>query len=232
MNELNDIESKIITTEDPVEYDIDGLIQCQIRTEIGLTFARCLRSILRQDPDTVLVGEIRDLETAEIAVQAALTGHLVFSTLHTNDAPSTVARLMDLGLESFLITATIEGIVGQRLVRKICDNCKAPFFPTEEMLMELDLRPDDVAGREFLLWDRVRLLSQYGLQGVGWGFLRLWTLDDELREAIMKRSSTNILRDIASRKGMESLRSAGLAAIFDGLTTIEEVVKETVVEEV
>ena len=149
LSELNTIESKLITTEDPVEYDIDGIIQVQIRADIGLTFARCLRSILRQDPDIVLVGEVRDLETAQIAVQASLTGHLVFSTLHTNDAPSSVARLLDLGLEPFLITATMEGIVGQRLVRKVCNNCRTTFQPTEEALMELELTPDKVTDKQF-----------------------------------------------------------------------------------
>ncbi|HOF18683.1 MAG TPA: ATPase, T2SS/T4P/T4SS family, partial [Phycisphaerae bacterium] len=149
LNELNDVTVKILTAEDPVEYDIDGLIQTQINEDIGLTFARCLRSFLRQDPDIVMVGEIRDLETAEISVQASLTGHLVFTTLHTNDAPSSIARLLDLGMEPFLITATLEGIVAQRLVRLICPRCKEPFQPTEEMLMELNLTPDDVRGRSF-----------------------------------------------------------------------------------
>lgn len=230
LNELNDIETKIITTEDPVEYDIDGLVQCQIRTEIGLTFARCLRSILRQDPDTVLVGEIRDLETGKIAIEAALTGHLVFSTLHTNDAPSTIARLMDLGLEPFLLTATIEGIVGQRLVRKICENCKTPFDPTEELLMELELTPEDTANREFYYGSGCDYCHKTGYRG-RMGLYEIMTLDDELREAIMKHASTNVLREIATRRGMDTLRDAGTTAIYEGLTTIEEVVKETVVDD-
>src|SRR5205823_4419172 len=149
LRELNDVSSKLITAEDPVEYDIDGIIQCQIKPDIELTFARILRSMLRQDPDTVLIGEIRDRETAEIAVQASLTGHLVFSTLHTNDAPSAVARLLDLGLEPFLVTATLEGIIAQRLVRKICSNCKTEYTPAEEQLMELELRTEDVKGKTF-----------------------------------------------------------------------------------
>src|SRR5204862_183567 len=149
LRELNDPSSKLITAEEPVEYDIDGIVQCQIKPEIELTFGRILRSMLRQDPDTILVGEIRDKETAEIAVQASLTGHLVFSTLHTNDAPSAIARLLDLGLEPFLVTATLEGIVAQRLCRKICLNCKDEYTPSEEQLMELELRPDDVVGRKF-----------------------------------------------------------------------------------
>ena len=144
---LNTIDTKIITTENPVEYDIDGLIQVQIRPEIGLTFARCLRSILRQDPDICMVGEVRDLETAEISIQASLTGHLVFTTLHTNDAPSTIARLLDLGLETFLVTATMEGIVAQRLVRKICNHCKTGYTPSDEQLMELELTHEDIKGK-------------------------------------------------------------------------------------
>ena len=147
--ERNTVEVKILTAEDPVEYDIDGLCQVQINTDVGLTFAKALRSFLRQDPDVILVGEIRDLETAQIAVQASLTGHLVFSTLHTNDAPSSIVRLIDLGLESFLVTATLEAIVAQRLVRTVCSNCKEQYAPTEEQLMELDLRPQDVEGRLF-----------------------------------------------------------------------------------
>ncbi|MCH7873298.1 MAG: Flp pilus assembly complex ATPase component TadA, partial [Planctomycetes bacterium] len=149
LNELNTPGVKILTSEDPVEYDIDGLVQCQIKPDIGLTFARCLRSFLRQDPDIILVGEIRDLETAQISVQASLTGHLVFTTLHTNDAPSSIARLLDLGLEPFLVTATLEAIVAQRLVRRICDNCKEEYKPTVEQLMEIELRPDDVEERIF-----------------------------------------------------------------------------------
>ena len=149
LNELNVISDKIITTEDPVEYDIDGIIQVPINSEIGVTFASALRAILRQDPDKILVGEIRDLETAQIAVQASLTGHIVFSTLHTNDAPSTITRLRDMGLEPFLITATLEGVLAQRLVRKICEDCRTEFEPSAEMLMELNLRPEDVKGKKF-----------------------------------------------------------------------------------
>ena len=165
LKELNDIGTKIITTENPVEYDIDGLTQVQILPEIGLTFAKCLRSILRQDPDIVMVGEIRDLETAEIAIQASLTGHLVFTTLHTNDAPSTIARLVDLGLETFLITASIEGILAQRLVRKICMNCKAEHTPSEEQLMEIGLLPEDVAGKKFYYGKGCEYCNRTGYSG-------------------------------------------------------------------
>jgi type IV pilus assembly protein PilB len=227
--ELNDIATKILTSEDPVEYDIDGIIQVQINPDIGLTFARCLRSFLRQDPDIILVGEIRDLETAEISVQSALTGHLVFSTLHTNDAPSAIARLLDLGLEPFLITATLEGIVAQRLVRTICSRCKEQFTPTEEMLLELSLTPEQVAGRTFFRGAGCEYCRGTGYSGRQ-GIYELMILDDELRELIMKRSSTNVLREAARKRGMRTLRESGLLAIYDGTTTIEEVVSQTIVE--
>ncbi|MBI9017387.1 MAG: Flp pilus assembly complex ATPase component TadA [Phycisphaerae bacterium] len=230
LSELNSIDAKIITTEDPVEYDIDGLIQCQIRTEIGLTFAACLRSILRQDPDIVLVGETRDLETAQIAVQASLTGHLVFTTLHTNDAPGTVARLLDLGVEPFLITATMEGILGQRLVRKICNNCRTAFEPTEEVLMELNLLPEDTQGRQFYYGKGCDYCNNTGYKG-RMGLYEIMTVDDQLREAIMQRASTNELRELALKNGMTTMRDGGIAAIYDGQTTIEEVVKETMLDD-
>ena len=230
LKELNTIDVKILTSEDPVEYDIDGLVQVLINPDIGLTFARCLRSFLRQDPDIILVGEIRDLETAQISVQASLTGHLVFSTLHTNDAPSAIARLLDLGLEPFLITATLEAIVGQRLVRRICDNCKAEFEPSEEMLMELNLRPDDVAGHRFHYGRGCDFCNSTGYRG-RFGIYEIMAFDDDLREMVMKNASTSVLREEARRRGMRTLRESGLLAIYDGITTIEEVVKETIVEE-
>lgn len=230
LSELNTVDRKLITTEDPVEYDIDGIIQCQIRSEIGLTFSRCLRSILRQDPDIVLVGEIRDLETAKIAVEASLTGHLVFSTLHTNDAPSSIARLLDLGLEPFLISATLEGIVAQRLVRKICENCKAEYEPTEEILMELQLTPEDVVGRQFHYGRGCDYCNNTGYRG-RMGIYEMMVLDDEMREQIIKRSSTGVLREMALKKGLRPLRDTGLMSIYDGITSIEEVVRETMVAE-
>jgi type IV pilus assembly protein PilB len=230
LRELNDPSSKLITAEDPVEYDIDGIIQCQIRPEIELTFGRILRSMLRQDPDTILVGEIRDKETAEIAVQASLTGHLVFSTLHTNDAPSAVARLLDLGLEPFLVTATLEGIVAQRLVRKICNNCKAEYTPSEQQLMELELRPDDVAGRKFFYGKGCENCNNTGYRG-RMGIYEIMLLDDDMRDMIIKHASTQVLRGEARKRGMRTLRQSGLMAIYDGVTTIEEVVRETIMEE-
>jgi type IV pilus assembly protein PilB len=229
MNELNTVETKLITTEDPVEYDIDGLIQVQMKPDIGLTFARCLRSILRQDPDIILVGEIRDLETAEIAAQASLTGHVVFTTLHTNDAPSSIARLLDLGVEPFLVTATIEGIVAQRLVRKICEKCKTPFEPTEGQLSELSLTPDDIKGKKFYYGRGCNKCNNTGYRGRT-GIFEIMTFNDEIRDLIMNHASTNVLRAAGQKAGMRLLRDNGLATLYDGITTIDEIVKETATE--
>ncbi|MAE62509.1 MAG: pilus assembly protein PilB [Planctomycetaceae bacterium] len=230
LSELNDIETKILTAEDPVEYDIDGLVQCQVNEEVGMTFARALRSFLRQDPDKILVGEVRDLETAEIAVQAALTGHLVLSTLHTNDAPSSIARLLDLGLEPFLVTATIEGIVAQRLVKRICPRCKESYEPTEEQLMELELTPEDVQGRAFSRGATCEYCNHIGYRGRV-GIYEIMILDDDLRELIMQHASTQVIRTEARNRGMRTLRQSGMLAIYDGHTTIDEVVRETITEE-
>jgi len=230
LNELNETTEKILTAEDPVEYDIDGLIQVQVNTEVGLTFAAALRSFLRQDPDIILVGETRDLETAQIAVQASLTGHLVFTTLHTNDAPSSIARLLDLGLESFLMTATVEGIVAQRLVRKICQRCKEPYSPSERELMQLSLVPEDLEGRQLYRGKGCEYCNQSGYKG-RMGIFEVMVLDDDLRELIMQNASTQVLRAEARKRGMRSLRQAGLLSLYDGLTTIDEIVKETMVED-
>src|SRR6202035_5374692 len=196
----NVVSEKIITTEDPVEYDIDGLIQVPINAEIGVTFASALRAILRQNPDKILVGEIRDLETAQIAVQAALTGHIVFSTLHTNDAPSTITRLRDMGLEAFLITATVEAIVSQRLVRKICEDCRTEFEPSAEMLMELNLRPDDVVGKKFYYGRGCDRCNNTGHKG-RMGLYELVIMNDELRDLVSGGASTDQLRNACRKQG-------------------------------
>jgi len=227
---LNSIDTKILTAEDPVEYDIDGLCQCQVNVETETTFAKLLRSFLRQDPDIILVGEIRDLETAQISVQASLTGHLVLSTLHTNDAPSSIVRLLDLGMEAFLLTATLEGVVAQRLVRTICKKCKEEYVPTEEQLMELSLTPDDVKGRVFFRGRGCEFCNKSGYKG-RLALFEIMTLDDEMRELIMREASTAVLRDYARQKGMRTLRESGLLAIYEGQTTIDEVVRETIAED-
>ena len=231
LHELNDIGTKIITTEDPIEYDIDGIIQVQMKPAIGLVFARCLRSILRQDPDIILVGEIRDLETAEIAAQSSLTGHIVFTTLHTTDAPSSIARLLDLGIEPFLLTATIEGIVSQRLVRKICENCKTAFEPNEAQLMELQLTPDDIKGKKFYYGRGCSKCNGTGYKG-RIGVFEIMVFNDEIRDLVMNQASTAVLRAAGQKGGMRMLRDNGLEAMYDGITTIDEVVKETIMEEV
>ncbi len=215
LNELNSIEDKLITTEDPVEYDIDGIIQVQIKPEIDLTFASCLRSILRQDPDIILVGEIRDRETAEIAVQASLTGHLVFSTLHTNDAPSAVARLLDLGIEPFLITATIEGIAAQRLCRRICTNCKEEYSPTEDQLMELELLPDDVKGKTFCRGRGCDVCNNTGYKG-RLGIYEIMLFDDELREMVMAHASNEFAAGGGAEAGDADAAAGWFAGDFRG----------------
>jgi type IV pilus assembly protein PilB len=230
LNELNDISEKIITTEDPVEYDIDGIVQIPINADIGVTFANALRAILRHDPDKILVGEIRDLETAQIAVQASLTGHIVFSTLHTNDAPSTISRMRDMGLEPYLITATVEGILAQRLVRKICTDCRTEYEPSAEQLMELNLKPDDVRGKKFYYGRGCDRCNNTGHKGRT-GIYELMPMNDEIRDLIVSNASSEELRACARKYGMTTLRECGLRFIHRGITTIEEVVRETVMED-
>ncbi len=229
LSEMNVITEKLITTEDPIEYDIDGIVQVPIDSSIGNTFAMCLRAILRQDPDKILVGEIRDIETAEIAVQASLTGHTVFSTLHTNDAPSTITRLRDMGIQPFLVTATVEGILAQRLVRRICTQCRETAVPSSETLADLDLTPSDIAGKNYFRGRGCDACNNTGYKGRV-GLFELMVLNDNLRDMIMKDASTEELRDAARSYGMVTLRDAGMRAAEDGFTTLEEVVRETVME--
>ncbi|MBA4016376.1 MAG: pilus assembly protein PilB [Pirellula sp.] len=229
LSELNDIADKLITTEDPIEYDIDGITQVPIDASIGNTFANCLRAILRQDPDVILVGEIRDPETAEIAVQASLTGHMVFSTLHTNDAPSSVTRLRDMGVPPFLITATVEAILAQRLVRRICSKCIQEVKPSMDLLAELQLTPDDILGKKFYRGVGCDTCNGTGYKGRV-GLYELMVFNDDLREMVIRNASTEELREKARSYGMVTLRDAGLEYAFQGVTTIDEVVRETVLE--
>ena len=231
LNELNDIATKIITTEDPIEYDMDGLVQVPVNPDIDVTFANVLRAILRHDPDMILVGEIRDYETAEIAVQSALTGHLVFSTLHTNDAPSSITRLRDMGVPPFLITATVEGILAQRLVRKICTECRTEFDPSDELLMELQLPIETARKYKFYYGKGCARCNNGGYKGRT-GLYELMGIDDEMRDLISTDASTDEMRNLARSHGMTTLREAGLKVIFDGVSTIDEVVRETVVEDI
>lgn len=229
LNELNEITNKIITTEDPIEYDIDGLIQVPINADIDVTFATVLRAILRHDPDQILVGEIRDHETAEIAIQSALTGHLVFSTLHTNDAPSAITRLRDMGVPSFLITATVEAILAQRLVRKICTECRTQFEPSDELLMELQIPIAQARKYKFYYGRGCQRCNNTGYKG-RCGIYELLDVNDDIRDMIASDASVDDMRNLARSQGMTTLREAGLKLIFDGVTTIDEVVRETVVE--
>jgi type IV pilus assembly protein PilB len=227
LREANEVDTKIITTEDPVEYDIEGLIQIQVNEEIGVTYARCLRSILRHDPDMILVGEIRDRETAQIAIEASLTGHVVFSTLHTNDAPLAVTRMVDIGVENFLLAATIEGIVAQRLVRRICTDCKTPYDPTDQVLMELGLTATDVGDRKFMYGKGCDECHFTGYRGRV-AIFEIMTISEPIRQLIMDSAPTAAIRDRARADGMRTLRESGLLTLFDGLTTVEEVLRETI----
>jgi type IV pilus assembly protein PilB len=231
LNELNDIETKIITTEDPIEYDIDGLIQVPVNADIDVTFAKALRAILRHDPDTILVGEIRDLETAEVAIQSSLTGHLVFSTLHTNDAPSSITRLRDMGIEPFLITATVEAVLAQRLVRKICTECRTQFEPSDELLMELQLPIAQARQYKFYYGRGCQRCNNSGYKG-RCGIYELLEVDDDIRDLVASSASVEDIKNYARTQGMTTLREAGLKLIFDGVTTIDEVVRETVMEDI
>ena len=229
LSELNEPDDKIITTEDPIEYDIEGIVQVPIDSDIGVTFAAALRAILRQDPDRILVGEIRDVETAEIAIQAALTGHMVFSTLHTNDSPATVTRLRDMGVQPFLITATVEAILAQRLVRRICKDCKEEYVPDADTLADLELTSDQVVGKTFFRGRGCDKCSGSGYKG-RLGLYELLVMTDELRDLVVRNASTEEIRDLARKAGMVTLRDSGMVNMFEGHTTADEVIRETILE--
>jgi len=226
LRRVNTIDSKLLTAEDPVEYDIEGIMQVAINEAVGLTFSRALRSFLRQDPDIIMVGEMRDLETAQISIQASLTGHLVLSTLHTNDAPGAVTRLIDMGVEPFLISSTLVAVVGQRLVRTICKNCRTPFEPTETQLALLNLSPHDLGDKTFYYGRGCSVCNDTGYRGRK-GIFELLTINDPIRLLVNERAPTVVMRQKAVELGMIPLREDGLRCIFDGDTTIEEVVKYT-----
>ena len=226
LREVNDVETKILTAEDPVEYEIDGIMQVAVNHQVGLDFARALRAFLRQDPDKIMVGEIRDLETAQIAVQASLTGHVVLSTLHTNDAPGAVTRLIDMGLEPFLISASLEAILAQRLVRRICRTCKTAYEPSQELVEMLDVDPLEIAEKDFFYGVGCPDCSNTGYRG-RIGLFEMIKVTDSIRELINKRAPTLAIKQKALEQGMRSLRNDGLRAIFDGNSTIEEVLKYT-----
>jgi type II secretion system protein E len=226
LNELNSPTEKIITTEDPVEYQLDGLVQVNINPNVGLTFARCLRAILRQDPDIILVGEVRDIETAQIAIQASLTGHLVFSTLHTNSAAGSVTRLIDMGVEPFLLTSTLEGIIGQRLVRLICPVCKRPYTPTKEELDEFAVTPEEVADITFFHGEGCDECAGTGYKG-RIGIFELLRMTEEIRDLVLERATTDEIQEVAVKQGMKTMRQDGWMKICLGITTFEEVARQT-----
>lgn len=226
LRRLNKIETKILTAEDPVEYDVEGLMQIPINEAIGVTFARALRSFLRQDPDVILVGETRDLETAQIAVQASLTGHIVFTTLHTNDSPGAITRLVDMGVEPFLIASTLEGVLGQRLVRTICSKCKTEYKPDRTILDSIGLSQEDVQDRSFYFGEGCSHCNNTGYRGRA-GIFEYLRLTDPIRKLINERKPTVVIRDRAVEMGMRTLREDGIRSILDGVTTVEEVLKYT-----
>ena len=231
LNHLNRIEDKIITTEEPVEYDIEGLIQIPVNPDIGVTFAACLRSILRQDPDKILVGETRDLETAEISIQASLTGHIVFTTLHTNDAPSAITRLRDMGLPTFLITATVEAVLAQRLVRKICLNCRTEFTPAPEVCMELGMTVEEASTKKFYYGKGCEKCNNTGYKG-RMGIYELLVMNDTLREMVVAEASLDDFRNACRKFGMRTLRETGLSMIHNGHSSIEEILRETMLDDI
>ncbi|MGA3170605.1 MAG: GspE/PulE family protein [Chthoniobacteraceae bacterium] len=226
LNQINTIDSKLLTAEDPVEYDIEGIVQVPINEGIGLNFGRVLRAFLRQDPDRIMVGETRDLETAQISIQASLTGHLVFSTLHTNDAPGAVTRLIDMGVEPFMISSSLEGVLGQRLIRKICMNCRTPYEPSETVLSQMGLSPHEIGDKQFFYGKGCDVCNHTGYKGRK-GIYELLDITDPIRELINQRAPTVVLKQKAIELGMMTLREDGLRCIYDGETTIEEVLKYT-----
>jgi type IV pilus assembly protein PilB len=226
LRRVNTIDSKLLTAEDPVEYDIEGIMQVAIHEALGMTFSKALRSFLRQDPDIIMVGEMRDLETAQISIQASLTGHLVLSTLHTNDSPGAVTRLVDMGVEPFLISSTLMGVLGQRLVRRVCKNCRTPFEPTESQLATLNLSPHDLGDKTFYYGRGCSNCNDTGYKGRK-GIFELLVVGEAIRTLINERAPTVVLRQKAIELGMVTLREDGLRSIFDGDTSIEEIVKYT-----
>ena len=226
LRRINTVDTKLITAEDPVEYELDGIMQVPINDAVGLTFARALRAFLRQDPDRIMVGEMRDKETAQIAIQASLTGHLVLSTLHTNDAAGAVTRLVDMGVEPFLVAATLEGVLAQRLLRTVCKNCRTPYEPSLSILNQLNLSQSDIGDKHFYTGNGCEKCGGSGYKGRK-GLYELLDVTDPIRELITQRAATLVLKQKAIELGMQTLRDDGLRNIYDGETTIEEVLKYT-----
>jgi type IV pilus assembly protein PilB len=226
LNKINTIDSKLLTAEDPVEYEIEGILQVPINEAAGLTFANVLRAFLRQDPDRIMIGETRDLETAQIAIQASLTGHLVFTTLHANDSTGVVSRLVDMGVEPFMLSASLEGVLAQRLVRKICSKCKTAYEPDEAVLSQLGLSAYDIGDKTFYFGKGCAECNHTGYKGRK-GLFELLKISDPIRTLVNEKAPGVVIRQKAIELGMSTLRADGLRCIFEGLTTIEEVLKYT-----
>jgi type IV pilus assembly protein PilB len=226
LDKMNTVDAKVLTAEDPVEFDIDGIVQVPVHEAIGLTFAKVLKAFLRQDPDRIMVGETRDMETAQIAIQASLTGHLVLTTLHTNDAPGAVTRLIDMGVEPFMISASLEGVLGQRLIRKVCKQCSTPYEPTEAVLKQLGLSPHEIGDKSFYYGSGCPACNNTGYRGRK-GIYELLDVTEPIRDLINQRAPGVVLKQKAIELGMSTLREDGLRCIFEGETSIEEVLKYT-----
>ena len=220
------VGDKILTAEDPVEYDIDGIVQVPINEAVGMTFEKALRAFLRQDPDRILVGEIRDFITAQIAVEASLTGHFVFSTLHTNDSASTVTRLVDMGLEPFLICSSLVGVLSQRLLRRVCYACKTPYTPSDEELERLEITREDVAGRPFYYGKGCQICKNTGYKGRK-AICELMVMTNDLSELIYKGAPTLEIQNKAIAQGMRTMREDGMISIYNGETSVDEVLRYT-----
>jgi type IV pilus assembly protein PilB len=227
LSRINTPETNIMTAEDPVEFNIGGINQVQMKEQIGLNFAATLRSFLRQDPNIILVGEIRDFETAEVAIKAAMTGHLVLSTLHTNDAPSSINRMMNMGIEPFLVASSTNLVVAQRLVRRICANCKEPYDVPHQALLNIGFVKDELKSLQLFRGRGCDTCSGTGYKGRV-GLYEVMEIDDEVKELILSGGSAYELREKAMANGMLTLRDSGLQKIRDGVTSIDEVMRETV----
>jgi type IV pilus assembly protein PilB len=226
LKEINDPHDKLLTAEDPVEYDLEGIIQLPIHDAVGMTFGRALRAFLRQDPDIIMIGEIRDFDTAQMAIQAALTGHFVFSTLHTNDAPGAITRLVDMGVEPFLINSSLLGVFAQRLIRKICPNCKTEFTPTDDDLKNLGIDREEVSGKKFFYGKGCSSCNNSGYKGRK-AICEYMSINNIIRKMIMEKAPTIVLKEKARELGMRTLREDGIRSILDGETTLEEILKYT-----
>ena len=227
LREINVPEDKLLTAEDPVEYNIDGIVQCPMHEAVGMTFAKALRAFLRQDPDRIMVGEIRDVETASIAIQASLTGHFVMSTLHTNDAAGAVTRLIDMGIEPFLISSTLTGVLAQRLVRRCCTNCKKPYNPSDDELQSLGITREELGDRPFYRGAGCEVCNGSGYKGRV-GIYEMLLINTEIQSMINDRRTAQEIKNAAIKNGMTTLRRDGINQVLNGITTASEVIQYTI----